>query len=252
LKPNAAIISSWGQAFNNDGTKFFLLQNGLNNSNTFTLSRPYDLTSVTSSVTFTAATSGGSQWTGLSFRPDYKYYAGTNNGNSVRIYSCTTRGVISASDTVVASILSDATLGATIGGISWSGKDFIFVVDVNYLVSKLLFSESAGTLTYTGQQVDVNAALSSRGILVNQTGTKMIICDTSTVKSIYEYYLRTPYDLTTYVLAPTSIGVAALVTDEPATMAFTDITTNPEMTRIYVSDFSTSIANSRVYQLRIK
>jgi hypothetical protein len=248
LKPNPVDSAvTWGQTFNNDGTKFYILQTGADDANVFTLSRPYDLTSVTSAVAFTPPGTHG--WTGVSFSPDYKYYAGTVNTTTVYVYRCATKGVISASDTL---LTSPALAISFAQSISWSGQNYIFTVDGNYLVSKLLFDETAGTLTYTGQQVDVSAVASSRGLIVNQAGTKMFICDTTASKSIYEYYLRVPYDLTTYVLAPTSIGVAALVTDEPATMSSTEISCNPEMTRIYVGDFSTSTANARVYQLRIK
>ena len=249
LKPNPIdSVTPWGQTFNNNGTQFYILQTGADDSNVFTLSRPYDLTSVTSAVAFTPP--GVHQWSGVSFSPDYKYYVAAANSTTVYVYRCATRGVIGASDTFITSLFT-ATIG-TVQSISWSGQNYIFTIDGNYLISKLLFSESAGTLTYTGQQVDVSGLSSSRGLIVNQAGTKMFISDTTANKSIYEYYLRTPYDLTTYVLAPQSIGVAALVTDEPATMASTEISTNPDMSCIYVGDFSTSIANARVYQLRIK
>lgn len=249
LKPNPIDSAvAWGQTFNNDGTKFYILQTGADDSNVFTLSRPYDLTSVTSAVAFTPP--GVHGWTGVSFSPDYKYYVGAAASTIVYVYTCATRGVISASDT----LLTSPTISqiGTVQSISWSGQNYIFTIDGNYLISKLLFSESAGTLTYTGQQVDVSGLSSSRGIIVNKSGTKMFISDTTALKSIYEYYLRTPYDLTTYVLAPTSFNMATIVTDEPATINLTEISTNPDMSRIYVGDFSTNRANARVYQLRVK
>lgn len=254
LKPNAIVASSWGQTFNNDGTKFFLVQNGVNSSNTFTLSRPYDLTSVTSATPFTAATSGGSSWNALSFSPDFRYYAGGSAGSVLRIYTCATRGVIGASDTVLTSLLvgnAPQSMGV-LHGLSWTGQNYIFAIDVNFLIVRFIFSPSAGTITYDGQRVDVSTATLSRSIYMNQSGTKLFTLNNEVNKSIYEFSLQIPYDLTSFIIHPTIINTATLVTDEPATMNVTDVTMNPDMTRIYVGDFSSSIANSRVYQLRIK
>jgi hypothetical protein len=249
LKPNVNNVP-WAHTFNNNGTKFYIVLTGTNNSNTYTLSRPYDLTSVTSAVTFTALNTGGVNWTAVSFSPDYKYYAATTDSTTIRIVTCATRGVISGSDTILTSLTS-STIG-TLNGVAWCGQNYIFTLSTTQLISKLLFDETAGTITYTGQQVDVSAVASARGLIMNRVGTTILVGDTSATKTIYEYRLRTPYDLTTYVLAPISFNMATIITDEPATINLTEISTNPEMTRIYVSDFSTSIANSRVYQLRIK
>ena len=87
---------------------------------------------------------------------------------------------------------------------------------------------------------------------MNKNGTKLFTLNNEVNKTINEFSLQTPYDLTTFIIHPTIINTTTLVTDEPAVMNVTEITMNPEMTRIYVGDFSSSIANSRVYQLRVK
>lgn len=249
LKPNVNNVN-FAHTFNNDGTKFYIVLTGTNNSNTYTLSRPYDLTSVTSAVAFTALTTGGINWTAASFSPDYRYYAATTDNTTIRIVLCATRGVISGSDTLLTSLTS-GTIG-TLNGVAWSGQNYIFTLSVGQYISKLLFNETAGTITYTGQQVDVSGLSSARGLIMNRAGTTILVGDTTASKTIREYRLRIPYDLTTYVLAPTSFNMATIVTDEPATINLTEISTNPDMSRIYVGDFSTSRANTRVYQLRVK
>ena len=256
LKPNAKIVNSWGQTFNDDGTKFFLVQTGTSNSNTFTLSRPYDLTSVTSAVAFTAATTAGSNWCAVSFSPDFRYYAGGSAGSILRIYRCATRGVIGASDTVVTSI-SVGSAPQSMGvlhGLSWTGQNYIFAIDALSVIARFTFNESAGTVTFnTGQKVDYGTNSNQRSLTVNISGTQMFMTNNQgSTKEMYTIYLRVPYDLTSYVTTYGLINLGPLITDPPASFILSEVCFNPDMTRVYIGDYSTTTANTRVYQLRVK
>jgi hypothetical protein len=255
LKPNAKVVNVWGQTFNDDGTKFYIVQNGTSNSNTFTLSQPYDLTSVTSAVAFTAASSAGANWNSVSFRPDYRYYAGGTSLGAIRIYTCATRAAITASDTFLTSIAvgsAPQSMGV-LHGVSWTGQDYIFAIDADSVIGRFQFNPAANTITYTGQKVDFGTNANQRSITVNISGTQIFVTNNQgATKEMYTIYLKIPYNLTSYSLAYGFINLGPLITDEPASFLLTEVSFNPDMTRVYIGDFSTSTANSRVYQLRVK
>jgi hypothetical protein len=220
-----------GFIFNDDGTKFYVGENGAAEVDEYALEVPYDV----STATYTDSLSVDSGHSvGLEFNDDGTvFYVVNYVGNDVNEYALavpydistgvyTDNIVLTTQDANPYDIIfnEDGTVMIMVGNNT--SNLYIYSLGVAYDVS---------TATYTDTSFDVNAnggAQFPRSITWNTDGTKMYVVSNST-DDIHEYNLGTPYDVTTATFIDT-LDVSGPTGGQPYSFGF-----SPDGSRLVVS-----------------
>ena len=190
-----------GIAFNNDGTKLFMIGSGSDNVNEYTLSTAFDITSITgSSVQFDVSTEEDNPF-GMSFNNDgSKMYITGNSGDDVNEYALSSEFDISSSVFTQNFDLSGETTRPA--GVTFNSDGTkMYIVDrknaTGASVIQYTLSTGFDISSVSGSVVTFDTGITTpHGIVFDNEGTKMFITDNNN-SSVIEYNLSTGFDITT-------------------------------------------------------
>ena len=207
----------YGMAFNNDGTKMFIVGNVGADVNEYTLSTGFDVSTATYSQNFSVSSQDGSL-TGIAFNTDgTKMFIVGRDAEDVNEYTLST-----GFDVSTASFVDSFSVSAQDGnpwGLAFNSDGTkMFIVgydgdDVNEYTLSTGFDVS--TASYS-QNFSVNSQETEpRGIAFNTDGTKMFVVGSAS-DAVNEYTLSTGFDLSTASFSGTSFSIAAQEIDSQA------------------------------------
>jgi len=227
---NSKLISGFdttpeGIYVKNDGTKIWLLGNSGNDIQEFTMSTPYDLTTMTSVWAVSAPTGlpGDIYW-----KPDgTSYYISEDTNDRVYQYNVSTAWTfVNDTNTLVGnvSVSSQATDPQIVGFNDDGTKMFVIGRDQSSIFQ---YSLSTAWLASTASYDSVSYSLSSNGAAgpesgrFNGDGTKLFVVSDSAPESIVEFSMSTAYDISTLSPTGNSLNIQSKDT-QPTGLAFAD------------------------------
>jgi 6-phosphogluconolactonase (cycloisomerase 2 family) len=227
---NSKLISGFdttpeGIYVKNDGTKIWLLGNSGNDIQEFTMSTPYDLTTMTSVWAVSAPTGlpGDIYW-----KPDgTSYYISEDTDDRVYQYNVSTAWTfVNDTNTLVGngSVGGQATDPQIVGFNDDGTKMFVIGRDQQSIFQ---YSLSTAWLASTASYDSVSYSLSSNGAAgpesgrFNGDGTKLFVVSDSSPESIVEFSMSTAYDISTLSPTGNSLNIQSKDT-QPTGLAFAD------------------------------
>jgi sugar lactone lactonase YvrE len=209
----------------NDGTKIWLLGNSGNDIQEFTMSTPYDLTTMTSVWAVSAPTGlpGDIYW-----KPDgTSYYISEDTDDRVYQYNVSTAWTfVNDTNTLVGNgnVSGQATDPQIVGFNDDGSKMFVIGRDQQSIFQ---YSLSTAWLASTASYDSVSYSLSSNGAgapesgRFNGDGTKLFVVSDSAPESIVEFRMSTAYDISTLSPTGNSLNIQSKDT-QPTGLAFAD------------------------------
>jgi hypothetical protein len=255
--------SSTGMFFKPDGTKLFVVGDLNNRIYEYSLSTPYDLTTVGFGTS--CPTTGETSPTGIFFKPDgtQVFYTGASSNNISRATLLTPWSLVGASSTTV--VVPAATITAITGSAETSPQGIFIRPDGEkvYLLGSGLDIIYQLTLTTGWDFNTINTGLSTSfslssvettptGIRFSPDGYRVYICGQSSVANaslgvtsgqdrVHVFRLTIPWDISTAVYDNQTF----LISPQDATP--TDIEFNSGRTKMYILGDT----NNRIYEYNL-
>jgi sugar lactone lactonase YvrE len=227
---NSKLISGFdttpeGIYVKNDGTKIWLLGNSGNDIEEFTMSTPYDLTTMTTvwAVPTPTGLPGDIYWKS----DGTSYYISEDTDDRVYQYNVSTAWTfLNDTETQVgnANVSSQATDPQIVGFNDDGTKMFVIGRDQQSIFQ---YSLSTAWLASTASYDSVSYSLSSNGAAgpesgrFNGDGTKLFVVSDSSPESIVEFSMSTAYDISTLSPTGNSLNIQSKDT-QPTGLAFAD------------------------------
>ncbi len=221
-----------GMAWNNDGTKVYIVGTSSDNIHQYSVSIPFD---VSSTVTFDGSFSIISQDlnpSGMTWNDNgTKVYIVGTVSNSVHQYSVSTPFDITSTVTFDGSF-SVASQDILPTEVTWNnnGTKMYITGDVSNSIHQYSVSipfDIISTVTFDGSFSVTSQDLNPTSITWNSNGTKVYIVGGSS-DSIYQYSVSTPFDITSTVTLDGSFSVTSQETSPTA------IAWNSNGTKVYI------------------
>ena len=215
--------SPYGMAFNNDGTKMYILGRSTDSVYQYSLSTAFDVSTASyDSVSFSVASQDTSPF-GLAFNNDgSKMYMVGSNSDTVFQYSLSTAFDLNTAsyDSVSFSVASQATIPYNIVFNNAGTRMYINDIDTDAVYQYTLSTAfDVGTASYNSVSLDVSPQdTSPLGLVFNSDGTKMYMSGSAN-DSIFQYTLSTAFDLSTASYDSVSFSVASQDTS-PTSLSF--------------------------------
>jgi hypothetical protein len=206
------IANSTKIAFNNDGTKMFVVGNSIDSVYEYDLPTGFDVSTVSYSSEGLSVTNQDLDPQGVSFSSDgTKMFMVGNSSDSVYEYDLTTGFDLSTASYSNRSF-NIGTEDFIPRGIRFNGDGTkMFMVGSNsasIYEYNLYIGFDLSTASYSGTSFGViKQTLNPTGIAFSSDGTKMFMVENSN-SNVYEYNLSTGFDLSTASYSGTSFGVA--------------------------------------------
>ncbi|MEE9345658.1 MAG: hypothetical protein V3U88_08630 [Methylococcales bacterium] len=190
-----------GIAFNNDGSKVYMVGSTNDSIHEYDLSTPFDISTKSSVQVTESVASEDTVPSGIAFNDDgTKVYMVGDQNDSIYEYNLSTAFDLSTKS-VVQVTKSVASEDATPNGIAFNndGSKIYMVGSSNDSIYEYDLSTPFDLSTKSVVQVTKSVASEDnnpRGMAFNDTGSKVYVVGIENV-SIYEYNLSTPFDLST-------------------------------------------------------
>ncbi|MDT7831990.1 beta-propeller fold lactonase family protein [Flavobacteriaceae bacterium S356] len=188
-----------GMAFNDDGSKVFVIDRRSDDIFEFDLSTNYDISTV-SAVIDNIPTTGEGNPRSISFNADgTRIYIIGNAGDDVTTYTLTTGFDLSSltGTTVSVALTEDNTPQALL--INDDGTTFYVAGSVNDQINEYTLSAAfdfSSTITHISAAGFPTVEITPHGMVFNDDGTKLFVAGDQ-ANAIAEIALSTPYDITT-------------------------------------------------------
>jgi DNA-binding beta-propeller fold protein YncE len=210
-----------GIAFNNDGTKMYIVGDAGNNVNEYNLSTAFDISTAVYSQNFSVATRSTNP-EGIFFKPDgTKMYIASESSNSILAYNLSTAFDISTATFDNDTSVSSFETGVSGVALNNDGTKLYFVGYNTDTVYQFALSTAYDVSTRGGSAEQTFSVASQENtphdIVFNPDGSKMFIVGHSG-DDINEYTLSTPFDISTATFVD-SFSVTSQETN-PTAMAF--------------------------------
>jgi hypothetical protein len=218
-------------AFNDTGSKMYILGNTANAVFEYTLSTNFDV----STATYTSnSISTGVNWNaGLTFNSTGTklFFTATSSVDEIRTITLTSAYDISTAS-VTGGTLDVQPQTQNPLGMHFNPSGTKMMLCDNNGDNILQYSLSTGfditTATYDSVLLDVSAQDTGVfSVYLNSTGTRMFLCGYST-STVYQYSLSTGFDLSTAVYDNISVDISSLTSD------LTDVEFNSSGTKMFV------------------
>jgi 6-phosphogluconolactonase (cycloisomerase 2 family) len=188
-----------GMAFNDDGSKVFVIDRRSDDIFEFDLSTNYDISTV-SAVIDNIPTTGEGNPRSISFNADgTRIYIIGNAGDDVTTYTLTTGFDLSTlTGTTVSVALTEDNLPQALL-INDDGTTFYVAGSTNDQINEYTLSSAfdfTSTITHVSSNGFPTVEITPHGMVFNSDGTKLFVAG-DTANAIAEIALSTPYDLTT-------------------------------------------------------
>ena len=239
---NSQDTQARGLAFNNDGTKMYMIGSGFDSIYQYSLSTAFAISTASYDFVSFSVTGQDTQTRDIAFNNDgtKMYMVGITN-DSVHQYTLSTAFDLSTAsyDSVSFSVASQE---ANPFGIAFNndGTKLYMVGGTNRTVYQYTLSTAFDLSTASYDSVSFSVAsqtASPEGMVFKPDGTKMYLVE-STNDSVHQYSLSTAFDLSTASYDSISLSVAGQA-DSPH-----DIVLNNDGTKMYIIDFT----NDVIYQ----
>jgi len=188
-----------GMAFNDDGSKVFVVDRRSDDVFEFDLSTNYDISTV-SAVIDNIPTTGEGNPRSISFNADgTRMYIIGNAGDDVTTYTLTTGFDLSSltGTTVSVALTEDATPQALL--IDDAGTTFYVAGSTNDQINEYTLGTAfdfSSTITHVSANGFPTVEIAPHGMVFNNDGTKLFVAGDQ-ANAVAEIALSTPYDLTT-------------------------------------------------------
>jgi DNA-binding beta-propeller fold protein YncE len=228
---NSQDTNPHGLAFNNDGTKMYVVGNSTDSVHQYTLSTAFNVSTASYASKSFSFSSQDSQPTGLVFNSNgTEMYITGNANNSVFKYTLSTAFDVSTAsyDSVSFSVASQE---ASPHGLRFNtdGSKMYVVGNTDSVYEyEMGGAFSLKTVEYTGDSFSVaSQEVLPQAVAFNNDGTKMYVVGYN-IDSVFQYSLSTGFDISTASYDSVSFSIASQETT-PRSMAF-----NNDGTKMYI------------------
>jgi len=232
-------------AFNNNGTKMYLLENSVDYVRQFNLSTAWNVSTATYASKHANVHAQDGSTTGLEFNSDgtKMYVCGLDNKKIFQYTLSTAWDVSTASyASKSGSFAGETTRGDSLS-ISSDGTKLYLTDDDNNKILQYTLSTAwdISTMTYASKYANVSSqAIAPLGIYINNDGTKLFVAD-NTTRYIFQYTLSIAWDISTAIYDNIYLDTTLQTTDVRG------IAVSSTETKIYAVDY----LSSKVYQYNI-